>query len=173
MILWVTTWKVESDIEITLDLENNNCKFKFIDLKKQNKTIPKNIYTERSLKSSLIINTFNLNKLLMLPDIDKVNRIDSKQEINFYLNELDSAQIFENNQLCGACIAPAVPVVSNLSLKCFITDFDGYLLYQPTNPVYKPFKNGMPITSLSLKITDENNNLFQNDLGINILLHIR
>ena len=152
-----TTWKVKSDREITLGPENS--KFKLIDLKKQNKIIPKNTYTERSLKSSLLINAANLDTLSMFPEIDKVNCIVGKQEINFYLNELDNTQIFENNQL------------SNLLLKYYITNCDGYLSYQPTNPVYKPLKNGI-ITSLSLKITDENNNLFEKDLGIDIQLHI-
>ena len=96
----------------------------------------------------------------MFPDIDKVNNIAGKQEINFYLNEIDNTQVFKNNQL------------SNLLLKYYITDSDGFLTYQPQNPVNKPLINGMVI-SLSLEITDENNNLFENDLGINILFHIR
>ena len=89
-----------------------------------------------------------------------MNKIGGKNEINFYLSEIDNTQNLIDNHL------------SDLLLKYYITDWGGFLQYQPKNPEYKPLKNGL-INSLSIKILDENNQLFKNDLGINILFHIR
>ena len=112
------------------------------------------------MKSHLALGDVDLGPMLKLPIVEKVNKIGNKNEINFYLSQIDNTKNFIDNQS------------SDLLLKYYITDWGGFLKYQPKNPVYKPLKNGL-INSISLQILDQNNQLFENDLGINLLFHIR
>ena len=125
------------------------------------KKIPKNNYTERELKSYIALGNVDLDPMLKLPIVTKVNKIGGKNEINFYLSQIDNTQNFIDNY------------PSDLLLKYYITDWGKiFKNINLRNPEYKPLKNGL-INSLSIKILDENNQLFKNDLGINILFHIR
>ena len=148
-----TTWNIGQDIELKVGSEKSS-----IEIPK--KKIPKNNYTERELKSYIALGNVDLDPVLTNPTVTKVNKIGGKNEINFYLSEIDNTQNLIDNH------------PSDLLLKYYITDWGGFLRYQPKNPEYKPLKNGL-INSLSIKILDENNQLFKNDLGINILFHIR
>ena len=44
--------------------------------------------------------------------------------------------------------------------------------FKPITPQYKKLKNGT-ITSLTLKITDQNNNMVTNGPGMTVVLHIK
>ena len=44
--------------------------------------------------------------------------------------------------------------------------------FEPQTPQYKALKYG-EIVSLTLKITDQNNNIISNGLGTTVMLHIR
>ena len=151
-----TTWIIQEEMELKLEPTSKLSYLKTIEKKK----IPENTYTERELKSYIALENFNLDPMLEQPFVKKVSKIEDKREINFYLSQIDNTQNFVDNQ------------PSDLLLKYYITEWGGFLKYQPKNPEYKPLKNGL-INSISLQILDQDNQLFKNELGINILFHIR
>ena len=54
----------------------------------------------------------------------------------------------------------------------YVTGPEYSMRFEPRTPQYKKLKNGM-ITSLTLKITDQNNNIITDGPGTTVVLHIQ
>ena len=61
---------------------------------------------------------------------------------------------------------------SNTLFTYYVTSPEHFTGFEPAKPQYKTLKNGM-ITSLTLKITDQANNIRTDGLGTTIVLHIK
>ena len=53
-----------------------------------------------------------------------------------------------------------------------MTDDKDFTRFEPLNPQYKKLKNG-EFTSLTLRITDQNNNVITDGPQVTVVLHIR
>ena len=76
------------------------------------------------------------------------------------LNELDNSDNLEDGR------------PSNTLFTYYMTSLEYYMHFEPHNPRYKALKYGK-IVSLTLKITDQNNNVITDEQGTTVVLHIR
>ena len=60
---------------------------------------------------------------------------------------------------------------SNELLTYYVTDDKDFTRFEPQNPQYKKLKNG-ELTSLTLRIMDQNNNVITDGLQVTVVLHI-
>ena len=60
---------------------------------------------------------------------------------------------------------------SNVLFTYHVTSSEHYTLFKPQAPRYKKLKNDT-ITSLTLAITDQNNNIITDGLEVTVVLHI-
>ena len=74
-------------------------------------------------------------------------------------NELDNADNLED----------ARP--SNILFAYHVTSNEDFTHFKPHTPQYKKLKNG-EFTSLTLRITDRNNNIITDGLQVTVVLHI-
>ena len=61
---------------------------------------------------------------------------------------------------------------SNALFTYYVTGPEYSTCFEPCTPQYKKLKNGM-ITSLTLKITDQNDNIITNGPGTTVVFHVR
>ena len=61
---------------------------------------------------------------------------------------------------------------SNTLFTYFVTRSERYTLFEPQSPQYKKLKNDT-ITSLTLAITDQNNDIITDGPEVTVVLHIR
>ena len=54
----------------------------------------------------------------------------------------------------------------------YVTNYNEFTHFEPHTPQYKKLKDDM-ITSLTLRITDQNNKIIANGPGTTVVLHIR
>ena len=76
------------------------------------------------------------------------------------LNELNNSDNLEDGR------------PSNTLFTYYVTSPEYYRHFEPYNPHYMKLKYG-EIVSLTLKITDQNNNIINNGPGTTVVLHIR
>ena len=76
------------------------------------------------------------------------------------LDELDNSNNLEDGK------------PSNTIFMYYVTGPEYSTRFEPATPQYKKLKNG-EIVSLTLKITDQNNNIITNEPGTTVVLHIR
>ena len=81
-------------------------------------------------------------------------------EMAVSLKELDNSDNLEDGE------------PSNALFTYYVTGPEYSMLFEPKTPQYKKPKNGM-ITSLTLRITDQNNDVITNGPGTTVVLHIR
>ena len=75
-------------------------------------------------------------------------------------NELDNSDNLEDG------------LPSNTLFMYYVTGPEYSTCFEPVTPQYKKLKNGV-INSLTLKITDQNNNIVTNGPGTTVVLHIQ
>ena len=126
---------------------------------KTKKAIPSGTYTSRELSSFISGNT-KLTPLDKDPRVVKTNKLANVFKLNFALAELDNNYNLDDG------------VLSNVLLSYHVTDYGGVTNFEPKNPTYKKMKTGS-FNSLTLRITDQNENLLTDSLGFTIVLHIR
>ena len=78
----------------------------------------------------------------------------------FSLKELDNSNNLEDRK------------PSNTLFTYYVTGPEYSTCFEPQTPQYKKLKNG-EIISLSLKITDQNNNIITDGPGTTVILHIQ
>ena len=61
---------------------------------------------------------------------------------------------------------------SNELLTYHVTDDKDFTFFEPQTPQYRKLKNG-EFTSLTLRITDQNNNIITDGPQVTVVLHIR
>ena len=90
----------------------------------------------------------------------KKNKLRRITEMIFNLDELDNTNNLENRR------------PSNALLTYHVTPNEDLTSFEPNTPQYKKLKNG-EFTSLTLRITDQNNNIIINGPGTTVVLHVR
>ena len=100
-----------------------------------------------------------LNQFEVDDQVTKTNKLKGFTEITLNLNELNNS----NNLKDGR--------PSNELLTYHMTSNEDFTHFKPQNPQYKKLKNG-EFTSLTLRITDQNNNVITDGPQVTVVLHV-
>ena len=92
--------------------------------------------------------------------ITKMNKLKGITEITLNLDELNNSDNLKDER------------PSNKLLTYHVTDDKDFTDFQPDIPQSKKLKNG-EFTSLTLRVTDQNNNVITDGLQVTVVLHIR
>ena len=92
--------------------------------------------------------------------VTKTNKLKGITEITLNLDELSNSDNLKDGR------------PGNELLTYHVTDDKDFMHFEPQNPQYKKLKNG-EFTSLTLRITDQNNNIITEDPQVTVVLHIR
>ena len=93
-------------------------------------------------------------------DIQRTNKLVNGTKITISLNELNNSDNLEDGK------------PSNTLFTYFVTSPEYFMHFEPQSPQYKKLKNDT-ITSLTLAITDQNNDIVTNGLEVTVVLHIQ
>ena len=93
-------------------------------------------------------------------DIQRTNKLVNGTKISITLNELDNSDNLEDEK------------PSNTLFTYYVTSPEYFKLFEPQSPQYKKLNNDT-ITSLTLVITDQNNNIITDGLETTVVLDIR
>ena len=93
-------------------------------------------------------------------DIQRTNKLVNCTKITFSLNELNNSDNLEDGR------------PSNTLFTYFVTSLEYFMCFEPQSPQYKKLKNDT-IISLTLAITDQNNDIITDGLEVTVVLHIR
>ena len=119
----------------------------------------KGVYTDKEL-NSLIGTKLKSQMLDSRNDIQRTNKLVNGTKITISLNEVDNSDNLEDGK------------TSNTLFTYFVTSPEYFTLFKPQSPQYKKLKNDT-ITSLTLAITDQNNNIITDGLETTVVLNIR
>ena len=121
--------------------------------------IPKGVYAGRQLLS-ILEGIIELNQFEDDDQVTKTNKLKGITEITLNLDELNNSVNLKDG-------GP-----SNELLIYYVTDDKDFTRFEPQTPQYKKLKNG-ELTSLNLRITDQNNNVITDGPQVTVVLHIR
>ena len=119
----------------------------------------KGVYTDKEL-NSLIGTELKLQMLDSHNDIQRTNKLVNGTKITVSLNKLNNSDNLE------------VGKPSNTLFTYYVTSPEYFTHFEPQSPQYKRLKNDT-ITSLTLVITDQNNNIITDGPEVTVVLHIR
>ena len=119
----------------------------------------KGVYTDKEL-NSLTRMELKSQMLDFHNDILRTNKLEGIMKMIISLNELDNSNNLEDDR------------PSNVLFTHHMTSSECYMLLEPQTPQYKKLKNDT-ITSLTLAITDQNNDIITDGLEVTVVLHIR
>ena len=122
------------------------------------KMLPSRTYAGRELLS-MPEGMVGLNKFLVDDQVIRKNKFKGITEINLNLDEHDNSDNLEDGH------------PSNSLLTYNVTSDGDFTRFEPHTPQYRKLKNGQ-FTSLTMKITDQNNNIITDDLQVTVMLHI-
>ena len=123
------------------------------------KTIPSGTYAGRELLS-MLEGIVELNQFEVDDQVTKMNKLKGIMEMNINLDELNNSVNLKDGR------------PSNELLAYHVTDDKDFTHFKPQTPQYRKLKNG-EFTSLTLRITDQNNNVITDGLQVPVVLHIR
>ena len=123
------------------------------------KMIPSGTYAGRE-SLSMLEGMVELNEFLVDDQVTKTNKLEGITEITLNLDELDNSDNLKDGR------------PSNELLTYHVTDDKDFTRLEPDTPQYKALKNG-EFTSLTLTITDQNNNVITDGLQVTVVLYIR
>ena len=115
-------------------------------------------YTSREL-NAFVEGKHIISDLDNDPQIIKTNKLEKVTNMIFKLDELDNTNNLEDEH------------PSNTLFTYYMPGSEDFTYFEPMTPRYKRLKNG-EIVSLTLRITDQNNNIITNGPGTNVVLHI-
>ena len=118
----------------------------------------KGLYMDKEL-NSLIGKELKLQMLDSRNDIQRTNKLVNGTKTTISLNELDNSDNLEDGKL------------SKTLFTYFVTSLEYFMHFEPQSPQYKKLKNGT-ITSLTLAITDQNNDIITDEPEVTVVLHI-
>ena len=119
----------------------------------------KGIYIDKEL--NLLIGTELKSQMLdSNNDIQRTKKLVNGTKITISLNELDNSDNLEDGK------------PSNTLFKYFVTSPEYFMHFKPQSPQYKRLKNDT-ITSLTLVITNQNNNIITDGLEVTVVLNIQ
>ena len=119
----------------------------------------KGVYTDKEL-NSLIGTELKLQMHDSRNDVLRTNKLERITNRIISLNELDNCDNLEDGR------------PSNILFTYYVTSSERYTLLEPQSPQYKKLKNDT-ITSLTLAITDQNNDIITDGLETTVVLNIR
>ena len=102
---------------------------------------------------------FVINEFLVNDQVTKTNKLKGIIEITLNLDEFDNS----NNLKDG--------YPSNSLLTYHVTSDGDFTHFEPQTPQYSKLENG-EFTSLTLRITDQNNNIITDGPQVTVVLHI-
>ena len=89
-----------------------------------------------------------------------MNKLKGITEITLNLDKLDNSDNLKDGR------------PSNNLLTYHVTSNEDFTRFEPQTPQYRKLKNG-EFTSLTLRITDQNNNVITDGSKVTVVLHIR
>ena len=123
------------------------------------KMIPKGAYAGREL-ISMLEGMVELNQFEVDDQVTKTNRLKGITEITLNLDKLNNSDNLKDGR------------PSNSLLTYYVTSNEDFMHFKPQNPQYKKLENG-EFTSLTLRITDQNNNVIADGPQVTVVLHIQ
>ena len=120
------------------------------------KMIPSRTYAGRELLS-MLEGVVELNKFLVDEQVIKTNKLKG---IIVNLDEVNTISNLEDGK------------PSNSLLTYHVTSNEDFTSFEPQNPQCKKLKN-VEFTSLTLRITDQNNDIITDGPQVTVVLHIR
>ena len=123
------------------------------------KTISRGTFAGRQLLS-IVEGIIQLNQFEIDDQVTEMNKLKGITEITLNLDELNNSINLKDGR------------PSNKLLTYHVTDDKDFTCFEPKTPQYKKLKNG-EFTSLTLRITDQNNNIITDGLQVTVVLHIR
>ena len=156
----------DSDKEIAvIRMLSDNVKYEILKLRSvmdpisdTKKMIPKGAYAGREL-ISMLEGIVELNQFEVDDQVTKKNGLKGITEITLNLDELNNSDNLKDGR------------PSNSLLTYHMTDNKDFTRFEPKTPQYRKLKNG-EITSLNLRITDQNNNVITDGPQVTVVLHI-
>ena len=124
------------------------------------KIIPSRTYAGREELLSTLEGMVELNKFLVDDQVIKKNKLKGIMEITLNLDELDNSNNLEDGR------------PSNSLLTYHVTSNEDFTHFEPRTPQYKKLKNDT-ITSLTLKIMDQNGNIITDGPQVTVVVHIQ
>ena len=118
----------------------------------------KGVYTNKEL-NSLIGTEMKSQMLDSRNDIQRTNKLVNGTKITISLNEFNNSDNLEDGK------------PSNTLFTYFVTTPEYFTYFKQQSPQYKKLKNDT-ITSLTLAITDQNNDIITDGLEVTVVLHI-
>ena len=160
------SYSIDSDKEITVivmlsdNIQYNIPKLRSVmdPISDRKKMILSGTYASRQLLS-MLEGIIELNQFEVDDQVTKTNKLKGITEITLNLDELNNS----NNLKDGR--------PSNSLLTYYVTSNENFTRFEPQTPQYKKLKNG-EFTSLTLRITDQNNNVITDGLQVTVVLHI-
>ena len=122
------------------------------------KMIAKGAYAGREL-ISMPEGIVEINQFEVDDQVTKMNKLKGITEITLNLNELNNSDNLKDGR------------PSNELLTYHVTDDKDFTYFEPQTPQCRKLKNG-EFTSLTLRITDQNNNIITDGLQVTVVLHI-
>ena len=119
----------------------------------------KGVYMDNEL-NSLIGIELKSQMLDSHNDIQRINKLVNGTKITISLNELDNSDNLEDGK------------PSNTLFTYFVTSPEYFTHFEPQSPQCKKLKNDT-ITSLTLAITDQNNDIIADGPEVTVVLHIQ
>ena len=161
------SYSIHSDKEIAaIRMLSNNVQYEILKLRAvmdpisdAKKTIPSGTYAGRQVLS-IVEGMVELNQFETYDQVTKMNKLKGITEITLNLDELNNSVNLKDGR------------PSNSLLTYHVTDDKDFTRFEPQNPQYKALKNG-EFTSLTLRITDQNNNVITDGPQVTVVLHIR
>ena len=119
----------------------------------------KEVYADKEL-NSLIGTELKSQMLDSHNDILRTKKLVNGTKISISLNKLDNSDNHEDGK------------PSNTLFTHYVTSSERHTLFKLQSPQYKKLKNGT-ITSLTLAITDQNDDIITDGLDTTVVLHTR
>ena len=158
------SYSIDSDKEITVIIMlSDNIQYKVLKLRSvmdsdSKKLIPSGTYASRELLS-MLEGMVELNKFLVNDQVTKTNKLKGIMEMIINLDELNNSINLKDGR------------PSNTSFTYHMTDDKDFTRFEPQTPQYKKLKNE-EFTSLTLRITDQNNNVLTDGPQVTVVLHV-
>ena len=122
------------------------------------KMIPSGTYAGRELLS-IVEGMVELNQLVVDDQVIKKNKLKGITKMIIDFNENNSDNLKDGRP-------------SNKLLTYHATDDKDFMCFEPQTPQCRKLKNG-EFTSLTLRITDQNNNIITDGPQVTVVLHIK
>ena len=180
MYITINNIKGEKRIDLSYSIQNfdsskevavirmlsNNVKYDILKLRvvmdpisDTTKMIPSRTYAGRELLS-MQEGMVELNEFLVDDQVIKKNKLKGIMEMIINLDELNNSDNLNNGH------------PSNTLFTYHETDDKDFTHFEPQTPQYRKHKNG-EFTSLTLRITDQNNNIITDGPQVTVVLHIK